>query len=331
MTALIRHLLREARSTGQMIAAVDALLQLGYDLARAKRACQPYAGAVESAYRLLSLADQEAAAQAASDAAIESGLDRDLCPLAWEYLQIAVAWQIADATRDALDLEEALDQQAPEAPDADEDLVRAEATLDLLDAATIRARRRWAASDEVREWAFGGESLPGGREPGHHATPSAVEDELRDWTEGGDWDLSEGTFWVTDHAWPIDPVTSEEREDDRVDVRVTFEPEEPACDDDAHDWQSPHDLLGGLKENPGVWGKGGGVIIREVCAHCGAYRVTDTWAQDPSTGMQGLRSVAYEAADEDSIAWVSRRDDDADDDADEAADADKASQAPRRA
>lgn len=33
-------------------------------------------------------------------------------------------------------------------------------------------------------------------------------------------------------------------------------------------------------------------------------RVTDTWATDPGTGEQGLRSVEYRAADEDSRRWA---------------------------
>lgn len=89
---------------------------------------------------------------------------------------------------------------------------------------------------------------------------------------------------------------------------------EPACaNEHEHDWQSPYDLLGGLEENPGVQGKGGGVIIREVCRHCGQYRVTDTWAQDESTGEQGLTSVEYQDADDDSLAWVAGLEDDSDD------------------
>jgi hypothetical protein len=87
-------------------------------------------------------------------------------------------------------------------------------------------------------------------------------------------------------------------------LTYTFDAKEPECTDDEHDWQAPYSVLGGIRENPGVWGHGGGVIIREVCAHCGAYRETDTWAQDPSTGAQGLRSVRYEPADDASLAWI---------------------------
>ena len=57
--------------------------------------------------------------------------------------------------------------------------------------------------------------------------------------------------------------------------------------------QSPHEVVGGLEENPGVWGNGGGVIIHEVCQTCGVHRHTNTWAQNPVNGKQGLESVSY--------------------------------------
>lgn len=89
---------------------------------------------------------------------------------------------------------------------------------------------------------------------------------------------------------------------------VEINPEEPECSGDEHDWRSPYSVVGGIKENPGVWGHGGGVIITEVCRHCGCYRVTDTWAQDRETGEQGLESVEYKDADDDTLAWVARKD-----------------------
>lgn len=88
---------------------------------------------------------------------------------------------------------------------------------------------------------------------------------------------------------------------------VTLDPEEPDCEQSAHDWRSPHSVLGGCETNPGVWGSGGGVTIREVCSHCGVYRVIDTCAQRSDTGEQGLRSTRYEDADAESLAWVASR------------------------
>lgn len=99
---------------------------------------------------------------------------------------------------------------------------------------------------------------------------------------------SEGTLWI-DVKVRCDE-TGEEDSDS-----VTLEPDEPDCEDgEVHHWESPHCLVGGLTENPGVHGHGGGVIITEVCLKCGCKRVTDTWAQNRETGEQGLRSVSYE-------------------------------------
>lgn len=84
---------------------------------------------------------------------------------------------------------------------------------------------------------------------------------------------------------------------------VDVDPDEPGCTGDDHDWQSP-EWLGGVKENPGVWGHGGGVVIREVCAHCGVYRRTDTWVQDSSGNR--YQSVEYLPADDASQGWVAQ-------------------------
>ena len=75
---------------------------------------------------------------------------------------------------------------------------------------------------------------------------------------------------------------------------VTVEPDEPDCSEQEHDWCSDHAIVGGLKENPGVWGKGAGVIIHEVCRHCRCARITDTWSQCPETGQQGFETVRYD-------------------------------------
>jgi len=64
-----------------------------------------------------------------------------------------------------------------------------------------------------------------------------------------------------------------------------------------HEWRSPLELVGGLAENPGVWGtQSGSIVIREVCARCGSRRTTEVraglveevnieplreWADDP--------------------------------------------------
>ena len=116
-----------------------------------------------------------------------------------------------------------------------------------------------------------------------------AEERLTAWVESGEYGQHEAnakTVWVRAHY--IRPDESSES------ITVTIEPDEPDCTEGEHDWQSPIEIVGGIKENPGCWGHGGGVIIEEVCLHCGCGRTTDTWAQNPETGEQGLDSVEYE-------------------------------------
>ena len=99
----------------------------------------------------------------------------------------------------------------------------------------------------------------------------------------------------------IDTWTGEESTDEH-----TVEPTPPECLDgtDSHQWTSPIEIVGGIKENPGVHGKGGGVVIHEVCRQCGAHRHTDTWTTDRQTGEEGLRSLTYGEPDEASAAYA---------------------------
>jgi hypothetical protein len=86
---------------------------------------------------------------------------------------------------------------------------------------------------------------------------------------------------------------------------IAIDPNEPECEENcSHDWKSPYSVLGGLKENPGVWGNGGGVIIKEVCCYCGKYKITNTWAQNPENGEQGLTSIEYDLPDDGTMEYV---------------------------
>ena len=122
----------------------------------------------------------------------------------------------------------------------------------------------------------------------------------------GDWGSDAKTTWVTCRATPIGEDGEPDEADDESHT-VEIEPTEPDCSGGEHDWAAPHSVVGGIKENPGVHGHGGGVICTEVCRHCGAYKITDTWAQNPENGEQGLRSIEYLDADEASEAWLVRR------------------------
>lgn len=119
----------------------------------------------------------------------------------------------------------------------------------------------------------------------------AIE-QAEEWARDGSWDTGEGTIWV--HAHLIE-MGDDGEEIERHSITVQIDPDEPDCtSDEGHDWQAPYEIVGGIKENPGVWGHGGGVTIQEACLHCGCGKLTDTWAQDPETGEQGLDSTAYQ-------------------------------------
>ena len=94
------------------------------------------------------------------------------------------------------------------------------------------------------------------------------------------------------------------------DVRLEIPHPEPRCvHPEGHRWSSPHSLLGGCKTNPGVWGgDNGGVYIKEVCARCGAYRMTETNAGTGS-GVPGdtYTEISYSDPDELSLEHIGDR------------------------
>ena len=132
------------------------------------------------------------------------------------------------------------------------------------------------------------------------ATDKEARAAAHDWANDGAYlDDLETTIWVevriareTDAGYTVGAGGSRSHEEESITVQI--DPEEPACTESAHDWQSPIELVGGIAENPGVWGHGGGVKINEACIHCGCGKTTDTWAQNPTNGEQGLTSVTYE-------------------------------------
>lgn len=152
--------------------------------------------------------------------------------------------------------------------------------------------RRWTVRDEGTT-----------RQPLGCLTKAEAYEMAEDWAREGVLNELDRTIWVEAY------VNCEETgESGRVVVQI--DPPEPKCAkrNEAHDWQAPHSLVGGLRDNPGVWGKGGGLIMRRVCMHCGCERTTDTWAQRPD-GWYG-ESVSYEPGKyEDEVAALRERED----------------------
>lgn len=177
-----------------------------------------------------------------------------------------------------------------------EDSCKAAPALDAAEAALAEARQAFLDSDEEFEWTVR-DVASGVTHVFMSAALNWAQDTAIEWAEGGDYDLSAGPVYVdlrlameTD-----DGYESGRGSDDEEQLTAVVASKEPSCShDDGHDWQSPHVIVGGIEENPGVWGKGGGVIISECCMRCGCKRTTDTWAQRMDTGEQGLTEVSYE-------------------------------------
>lgn len=125
-----------------------------------------------------------------------------------------------------------------------------------------------------------------------------------DWWAEGSWEnrteldifVREINPWDDDMEFPMDWKTIEVGED----------PPEPDCEGaDEHDWRSPHSVLSGLKENPGVWSEGGTrMVFRKVCKHCGCYRTETSVGAQRNPGE--LDRIEYDKPDEVSLRWVSK-------------------------
>jgi hypothetical protein len=102
--------------------------------------------------------------------------------------------------------------------------------------------------------------------------------------------LENGTIWVD-----VTVTADEEDGETLSDPNYAIDPPEPRCGDNGgdHVWASPLSIVGGCKENPGVYGHGGGITSKEVCLRCGCEEFSDSWAQNRDNGMQGLDSVSY--------------------------------------
>ncbi len=122
----------------------------------------------------------------------------------------------------------------------------------------------------------------------HYPDHMSDEEVAEAFIKTGDWGESYETCWVEVYIVEHEPGTEFNAHSEQSNLRsicVTLEPTEPKCasHEDGisvdHDWQTPHELVGGCDNNPGVIGKGGGVECTEVCSGCGIYRVTSNWHQ----------------------------------------------------
>ena len=75
-----------------------------------------------------------------------------------------------------------------------------------------------------------------------------AEQTAKKWGEGGDYPDTTKTFWFE--------VVVTDEDGDRGSVMCQIDPDEPPCSAREHNWQTPHEVVGGLKEDPGVRGHG---------------------------------------------------------------------------
>lgn len=81
-------------------------------------------------------------------------------------------------------------------------------------------------------------------------------------------------------------------------------PTPPACaEGHDHEWLSPFRVVGGIKENPGVWSRGGTTTAYlECCPHCGTYKHETRYGVQRNPGQ--CDEIEYRHADDASLAWV---------------------------
>lgn len=105
--------------------------------------------------------------------------------------------------------------------------------------------------------------------------------------------------------WP--KHLGDDGEDDAESRIIRIYPPEPDCinDEQKHKWGNPYEVVGGIKENPGVWGLGSSVRTLKVCRHCGAYKQTDHW--DFVKNCEDTKGkITYNPPDKKSEDWVNK-------------------------
>ena len=169
----------------------------------------------------------------------------------------------------------------------------------------------------------------------------------RKWIEAGDWSSEDGTYRTITLQCCVreivryrsEPLAAESIDEDgdlidaegylihtaadmgEIDEDATssndahdcsgeYSDELPECEiseDGEHDWQSPHSLVGGIKENPGVWSNGGTCwTTKSVCACCGKYK-TEVDKGSQCNANEARVVIEIEDADEASLAWIMRQ------------------------
>jgi hypothetical protein len=123
----------------------------------------------------------------------------------------------------------------------------------------------------------------------------SAEEAAREYVEDGDWgDWGDGdeSFAINVGAGRVALFVDDDGDLDtkRYDwdgFVIVQHPDEPSCDaadDGEHRWANPHEMVGGIEENPGVWGgQGCSISTVEVCLLCGTAKVSRSNSQGSDT------------------------------------------------
>ena len=130
----------------------------------------------------------------------------------------------------------------------------------------------------------------------------AAKEKAEEMWQDGSWD---GKCLIDVYIQEIDWDDNDVGDREEIEVECGEDPEEPECseDEDEHEWESPHDVVGGLKENPGVWSLGGTTMLfKTVCRHCGIFREETHYGSNRNP--QQCDTIEYMEPDDDSLEWV---------------------------
>lgn len=126
-----------------------------------------------------------------------------------------------------------------------------------------------------------------------------------------DGDLIDAEGYLIHTAADMGEIDEDATSDnDSHDCSGEYSDDLPECEiseDGEHDWQSPHSLVGGIKENPGVWSNGGTCwTTKSVCACCGKYK-TEVNKGSQCHPDESSCVIEIDEADESSLAWIMRQ------------------------
>jgi len=130
----------------------------------------------------------------------------------------------------------------------------------------------------------------------HEIEAGTIEEaakKAKEWAADGDYGDASLPIFFDVRIYRVDSDGKEIEDGETDSVEVCIPQPEPDCDEDGpeHDWQSPHAIVGGMPENPGLFLTGSGTKIVMACLKCGCRFTSQTGYQRPDNGATVAESV----------------------------------------